>query len=590
LRRLIAFRYAVAVLVAASVLSLHLIFDAPIRWPPAMAALAALVLVDVALHWYVTARGTVSESALLVNFILEIVALTSILYFVGGSTSPLVSLYLLPLTMAANLLTRRHTWALALLTAACYSLLVATGVPVEEHVHDGGMQSEAFSQHLIGMWVVFVVSAGLVAHYVSSLAQAVHERDRQLARAREEALRNERIVALGTLGAGAAHELGTPLSTMSVLAEDMALRHADNAELAADVDVLQGEISRCKTIINALARAAGTARGESGSAQAADVFLLPHGRSVATAAAGGACRRSVVRDARAVAGRRSRARAGDPQPAQQRGRRVPRRVRGQGPCGRRRGGHRHPRPRARPHRRGELACRRALLLHQDARRRHGHRPVPGQRDHRALRRQRVAVQPRRGRLLHARGAAARARAMSSMLIVDDDATFCRVLARAMEGRGYAVTVAHDVPQAIASAERDPPRYAVVDLKMPGPSGLTLVRRLRELDPHARIVVLTGYASIATAIEAIKIGRRTISRNRPTPRRSSRRSGARTARPRCASRLRLHLSRGWSGSTSRKCSPSARATSRTRRVRSACTAERCSASSRSARPRVERQNA
>jgi ActR/RegA family two-component response regulator len=84
--------------------------------------------------------------------------------------------------------------------------------------------------------------------------------------------------------------------------------------------------------------------------------------------------------------------------------------------------------------------------------------------------------------------------MMSMLVVDDDATFCRVLARAMEGRGYAVTVAHDVPQAIASAERNPPRYAVVDLKMPGPSGLALVRRLRELDPHSRIVVLTGYAS------------------------------------------------------------------------------------------------
>ena len=108
-------------------------------------------------------------------------------------------------------------------------------------------------------------------------------------------------------------------------------------------------------------------------------------------------------------------------------------------------------------------------------------------------------------MLHARRPAARGRIVSSMLIVDDDATFCRVLARAMEGRGYAVTVAHDVPQAMASATRDPPRYAVVDLKMPGPSGLTLVRRLRELDPHARIVVLTGYASIATAIEAIKVG-------------------------------------------------------------------------------------
>jgi two-component system response regulator RegA len=92
-----------------------------------------------------------------------------------------------------------------------------------------------------------------------------------------------------------------------------------------------------------------------------------------------------------------------------------------------------------------------------------------------------------------------------LLIVDDDLTFCRVLARAMEGRGYAVTVAHDVNQAIWNAEQSLPRFAVVDLRMPGPSGLTLVRRLKELDADMRVVVLTGYASIATAIEAIKIG-------------------------------------------------------------------------------------
>lgn len=96
-------------------------------------------------------------------------------------------------------------------------------------------------------------------------------------------------------------------------------------------------------------------------------------------------------------------------------------------------------------------------------------------------------------------------AESSLLIVDDDVTFCRVLARAMTGRGYTVSVAHDVPEAIAKAERAPPRYAVVDLRMPGPTGLTLVRRLRELDRNARIVVLTGYASIATAVKAIKLG-------------------------------------------------------------------------------------
>jgi two-component system response regulator RegA len=93
----------------------------------------------------------------------------------------------------------------------------------------------------------------------------------------------------------------------------------------------------------------------------------------------------------------------------------------------------------------------------------------------------------------------------TLLVVDDDATFARVLANAFEARGFAVRVAHDVAQGIARAQADPPEYAVIDLKMPGPSGLELVAKLKELDPATRIVMLTGYASIATAVEAIKLG-------------------------------------------------------------------------------------
>ena len=93
----------------------------------------------------------------------------------------------------------------------------------------------------------------------------------------------------------------------------------------------------------------------------------------------------------------------------------------------------------------------------------------------------------------------------SLLLVDDDAVFCEVLARALTRRGFAVQVAHDVEGATAIAEHDPPEYAVVDLKMQGSSGLLLVQRLKALDAHTRIVVLTGYASIATAVEAIKLG-------------------------------------------------------------------------------------
>ena len=94
---------------------------------------------------------------------------------------------------------------------------------------------------------------------------------------------------------------------------------------------------------------------------------------------------------------------------------------------------------------------------------------------------------------------------ASLLLVDDDITFCKVLKAALEKRGFCVSVAHSVEQAVPLAEANPPEFAVVDLKMAGATGLVLVRRLHELDQNTRIVVLTGYASISTAVEAIKLG-------------------------------------------------------------------------------------
>lgn len=95
--------------------------------------------------------------------------------------------------------------------------------------------------------------------------------------------------------------------------------------------------------------------------------------------------------------------------------------------------------------------------------------------------------------------------LPSMLIVDDDQMFCHVLTRALERRGFAVTVAGNAASALRAAQENPPEYAVVDLNMPGESGLTLIPQLKALDEQTRIVVLTGYSSIATAVEAIKLG-------------------------------------------------------------------------------------
>jgi len=94
---------------------------------------------------------------------------------------------------------------------------------------------------------------------------------------------------------------------------------------------------------------------------------------------------------------------------------------------------------------------------------------------------------------------------SSLLLVDDDATFCRVMGLALSRRGFAVVTARDSATAIRLAAADPPEYAVVDLNLAGDSGLMLIPELLALEPATRIVVLTGYASIATAVAAIKLG-------------------------------------------------------------------------------------
>ena len=93
----------------------------------------------------------------------------------------------------------------------------------------------------------------------------------------------------------------------------------------------------------------------------------------------------------------------------------------------------------------------------------------------------------------------------SLLLVDDDERLCNRLAQAMEKRGFAVATANSVADGIASVEGSPPPYAVVDLRLGDGSGLDVVKRLHELRPNARAIVLTGYGNIATAVAAVKLG-------------------------------------------------------------------------------------
>lgn len=171
----------------------------------------------------------------------------------------------------------------------------------------------------------------------------------------------------------------------------------------------------------------------------------------------------------------------------------------------------------------------------------------------------------------------------SILLVDDDERLRSRMARAFEERGYEVQQAEGYDDAIAIARRESTELAVVDLRMPGKSGLELVRDLHRIDPATKIVVVTGYGSIATALEAVRLGA-THYLTKPADvdeiiaafgRGEARDGGKPRERPR-----RLRPWPGSSGSTSNACSRTVMATSPRLRKDSGFIVAPCSASSRS----------
>jgi two-component system sensor histidine kinase RegB len=207
-------------------------------------------------------NNIVSNPELFAQLCVDVAALSVLLYYSGGSTNPFISLYLLPLVIAAATLPPRYTWSMAVLTTLCYTFLMKFYVPLpmlpglspaaSDMAGMGVMAHESiFSLHVLGMWLGFVLSAAIIAWFVVRMAQAVRQRDETLARVREEILRNERIVALGTQAAGAAHEMGTPLSTMAVVIGELKNDVNENQPVLHDsLAILDEQVRACKRILD----------------------------------------------------------------------------------------------------------------------------------------------------------------------------------------------------------------------------------------------------------------------------------------------------------------------------------------------------
>ena len=269
LRRLTALRSLAVVAQLLTLAAVREILGLELDWSPMLLTIAALAAVNLFTLLRLRSSKPISNLELFAQLCVDVLALSILLYYGGGSTNPFVSLYLLPLVIAAATLPGRYTWGMAAITAACYSVLMFYYVPLpHNHQQDG---DSAFNAHVVGMWLGFVISAVVVAYFVVKMAQAVRQRDEMLVRVREEILRNERIVALGTQAAGAAHELGTPLSTMAVVIGELR-RDAEARPAWRDaLTILDEQVRGCKRILDKiLANAQG---GVASSLQPADRLI-----------------------------------------------------------------------------------------------------------------------------------------------------------------------------------------------------------------------------------------------------------------------------------------------------------------------------
>jgi len=196
--------------------------------------------------------------------LLDTLCLTVILHLTGGPTNPFSIVYLVHITLAAVMLGAAWTWGVAGLATASYgSLFVFASPDVAMHHGAGG----AFSAHLHGMLLAFMVAAGLTAYFVVQLLAAIERRDAALAEIRARAARNERLAALATLAAGAAHELGTPLATIAVAANELerrlvALQDGRTTALIDDARLIRAELARCRQVLEDMAARSGEASGE----------------------------------------------------------------------------------------------------------------------------------------------------------------------------------------------------------------------------------------------------------------------------------------------------------------------------------------
>lgn len=234
----------------------------PLPLPWLAAPIASMLLSNLLLPRLIVRLG--DRRALGTTLVLDVVALTMFLTLTGGPANPLTLLYLVQITLSAVVLSRAWTWSLGLLSIFGFGFLFYWHIPLL--ALEGHHPAQGFAVHMYGMWIAFVAAALLITFFIGEVSETLRRHARESLELQIKLTRHEKLAAVGTLAAGAAHEMGTPLSTVAVVAKDVeryAQHVTHDANLAADAATIRAEVDRCASILRAMSAQGPEFSGES---------------------------------------------------------------------------------------------------------------------------------------------------------------------------------------------------------------------------------------------------------------------------------------------------------------------------------------
>lgn len=227
---------------------------------PLLVVPAVLAAINLASLPLLRRREAVTNGELTAALLFDVAALGWQLYHSGGLANPFASLFLLQVVIGAVLLKPLSSWAIVAATLAALSALSLNPEPLPLPAR---FVDDPMGLYLQGSLICFVLIAVLLVAFVTRMSRNLRARDKALATIRQRAAEEDHIVRMGLLASGAAHELGTPLSSLSVLIGDWRKmpRLKDDLELQNDLQDMESAVQRCKAIVSGILMSAGEARG-----------------------------------------------------------------------------------------------------------------------------------------------------------------------------------------------------------------------------------------------------------------------------------------------------------------------------------------